>query len=130
MTAFLLFSPNSSINAKPVYAIGFPAQEPWRMTTGELYGISDGMSDRSTSTDWKTPYRVFVTRPGLLFPGNSGGPLINSYGQVVGINQGAYVRDGSGVSISLETIKGFLDEILPNIRKDELQYRGRYRRNL
>jgi hypothetical protein len=48
---------------------------------------------------------------------------------VVGINHGAYVKDGSGVSISLETIKGFLDEVLPDVRKDEFQYRGRYRRN-
>lgn len=112
------------IDALPVYAIGFPHNESWQMKTGELSGISDD----AAPVNWKTPFCIFVTKPGLLFPGDSGGPLINSYGQVVGINHAKYARDGAGASITIETVKGFLDEVLPNIRKDEFQYRGRYRR--
>jgi S1-C subfamily serine protease len=113
------------VNSEPVYAIGFPNSKPWRMTSGELYGVSG----ESAPMDWKTPFWIFISKPGLLFPGDSGGPLINSYGQVVGINHARYGRDGSGASISLETVKGFLDEILPNVHQDELQYRGRYSRH-
>jgi S1-C subfamily serine protease len=95
--------------SSPIYALGFPRGQKWYMTQGTL----SGLSEEGTLVPWKTPIKTLWTQPGLLAPGNSGGPLINAAGQVIGIN---YRLSGDyGASIALDTIRGFLDEMLPKI---------------
>ena len=64
-----------------VYAIGHPWGNPGTVTAGVIsgLGVPGGRSRRGSSTR-------YVRSDVALAPGNSGGPLLNSGGEVVGIN--------------------------------------------
>lgn len=100
------------IVSKPVYAIGFPAGEPWKMTSGDVTALYGG-----SIPPHETPKNQFITQPGLVSPGYSGGPLINSHGQVIGITSRQHQKAGGGSHISVLTVKGFIDEVIPVLRR-------------
>lgn len=69
-----------------VMASGFPADVGQAVTFGQV-----------TGTD---PEEGWITSDALVGPGNSGGPLINSSGEAIGV-VGAYFRQVSGISASV-----------------------------
>ncbi len=90
-----------TINVQPgqqVYAIGSPYGKPGKMTQGFFTGTTS-RGDLRTS-------------PGLLSPGNSGGPLINLQGQVIGVNKGL-LGDDSGLATSVQVARTFIQQNHP-----------------
>jgi serine protease Do len=85
-----------------VYAIGSPSGRAGTMTTGRLIRITEQGSLQLSS--------------GLLSPGNSGGPLLNTAGEVVGINKGI-LEDNTGLATGV----GAIQELL--IRHDTIRDR-------
>jgi serine protease Do len=86
----------SAVNIQPgqkVYAIGSPAGQAGTFTSGTFTRI--------------TSHGSIQTSPGLLEPGNSGGPLLNAQGEMIGVNKGL-LRDGSGLATRVEAVKSFL----------------------
>lgn len=65
---------------QPVWAIGHPWGQQWLATSGIVSAIG---SFKVRDSDKTLPYIRTDVR---LRPGNSGGPLVNALGQVVGIN--------------------------------------------
>lgn len=86
-----------------VYAIGSPLGESWKMTTSQVIEL------HSTCANGTSPLRCIRTPKDFLHPGNSGGPLIDARGQVIGVNRAVQQSTGEGVSIPVETIQHFLD---------------------
>lgn len=86
----------------PVYAIGSPRGESWKMSQSQVIELN------STCANGASPLRCIRMPSGFLQPGNSGGPLINNQGQVIGINRSVQQTTGEGVSIPVETIQNFL----------------------
>lgn len=76
-----------------VYAIGSPGGKAGTMTTGSFLRTTEQGSLQLSS--------------GLLSPGNSGGPLLNADGEVVGINKGV-LQDNTGLATSVVAIKELL----------------------
>lgn len=76
-----------------VYAIGSPGGKAGTMTTGSFLRTTEQGSLQLSS--------------GLLSPGNSGGPLLNVDGEVVGINKGV-LQDNTGLATSVVAIKELL----------------------
>jgi len=76
-----------------VYAIGNPGGKAGTMTTGSFLRTTEQGSLQLSS--------------GLLSPGNSGGPLLNVDGEVVGINKGV-LQDNTGLATSVVAIKELL----------------------
>ncbi|MEX0268487.1 S1C family serine protease [Leptolyngbyaceae cyanobacterium UHCC 1019] len=76
-----------------IYAIGSPGGEAGTMTTGTFLRTTEQGSLQLSS--------------GLLSPGNSGGPLLNAAGEVVGINKGV-LEDNTGLATSVVAIKELL----------------------
>lgn len=76
-----------------VYAIGSPGGKAGTMTTGSFLRTTEQGSLQLSA--------------GLLSPGNSGGPLLNAEGEVVGINKGV-LDDDTGLATSVVAIKELL----------------------
>lgn len=96
-----------------VVAIGDPLGIELRgtMTDGIISAIN-----RDVTTNGRT--MTLLQTNAQLNNGNSGGPLINSYGQVIGINtmkMGAYYSssvEGIGFAIPIATAKPIVDELI------------------
>jgi serine protease Do len=80
-----------------VLAAGHPLGESGAISLGIIHAASDG--------HW-------ITADIRLAPGNSGGPLADASGRVVGIN--SMVANGMGVAVSTAAIEGFLREQVTN----------------
>jgi S1-C subfamily serine protease len=97
----------------PAYAIGNPFGLNWTLTTG----IVSALGREIKAPDGSAIPDVIQT-DAALNPGNSGGPLLNTYGEVIGVNsqilssgsskgaQGG--SEGVGFAISTSTIRRFL----------------------
>lgn len=89
----------------PVTAVGFPSGGPLELAEGEVVDEVDG--------------RGFgVAGPVLrvtseLEPGNSGGPLLDARGRVVGVAFAVEVATGLGLALPLDTVDALLDEAVP-----------------
>ncbi len=65
---------------EPVMAIGSPFHASYVVTVGVVSKILNN------PTDYGLPYSSLVIHTAAVNPGNSGGPIINKYGEIVGIN--------------------------------------------
>ncbi len=97
-----------------VVAIGDPLGEQLRgtMTNGIISAIN-----RDISTQGRT--MTLIQTNAALNPGNSGGPLINCYGQVIGINTlkisnftDKTAVEGLGFAIPSTTVKEVIDQLM------------------
>src|SRR5579859_4156296 len=86
-----------------VFAIGHPWGQRWVVTAG----IMSAMRTAKLGDDLTTHY---IQSDVGLAPGNSGGPLLNADGQVVGINAMIFGGDLS-VAIPSSVVKGWLAEL-------------------
>lgn len=82
-------------------AIGYPSEVPGVVTYGEYIGMS--------RTD-KVAFDV-LTHSALIFPGNSGGPLIDLNGNLVGVNTWTSTEyEERYLAIPLKNIHDFIDD--------------------
>lgn len=77
-----------------VFAIGSPFGKAGTLTRGTFSRITERGSLQTSS--------------GLLKPGNSGGPLLNDRGEMIGVNKGL-LEDNSGLATSVLSVRKFLD---------------------
>lgn len=101
-----------------VMAIGNPFGVEGAVTTGVVAAQSPADPDLDLEPaipgELERPGRRFsriqlVQADIRLYPGNSGGPLLNAHGQVIGVN--SMVGGGLGFAIPSNTVARFLDEI-------------------
>jgi serine protease Do len=91
--------PALDINAKPaikrgewVVAIGSPFGFESSVTAGVVSGVHRALPDGQMVP--------FIQTDAAVNPGNSGGPLLNAAGQVVGVNSQIYSRSGGYMGLS------------------------------
>ncbi len=85
-------------------AIGNPFQRAGTMTQGIVSGLHrsvEGLNATATGGGYQIPDAVQTDA--ALNPGNSGGPLLNNQGEVIGVNEQieSQVRQSSGVSFAI-----------------------------
>ncbi|MEM7473576.1 MAG: trypsin-like peptidase domain-containing protein [Planctomycetota bacterium] len=86
----------------PVWAVGSPFGLQQTVTFGIISG-KHRVDFRSTGSqrNLRAPYGDLMQSDVALNPGNSGGPLVNSMGQVVGVNAAILGDTFQGVSFSI-----------------------------
>ncbi len=97
-----------------VVAIGNPggAQFAGSITNGIISGIDRVIDSDAGTSDSAMKY---LQTNAAISPGNSGGPLLNMYGQVIGINTAKIVDEGYeslGFAIPLDTALPIIREII------------------
>ena len=94
-----------------VVAIGNPGGE--RFSGSMTRGIVSGL-DREVG-EYSENGMTYIQTDAAVNPGNSGGPLVNLYGQVVGINSSKIVTEhyeGMGFAIPVSKAKDIIDQLL------------------
>ena len=100
-------------------AIGNPFQLNYTVTTGIVSG-----KGRTLLPSFTMHYQDFIQTDAWINRGNSGGPLLNIHGEVIGINSAirrpddapatAAVRAGAGFAIPINLVKKVSDQLIAN----------------
>ncbi|MDX1986604.1 MAG: serine protease [Candidatus Obscuribacter sp.] len=101
-TAPLATSSKSVGPGDQVYMVGSPHGSHWKLTESEVL--------RTESPCGILHLLCIRSGAGALAPGNSGGPLLNKGGEVIGINRAIQLSSGEGVSIPIEEVLTFLSD--------------------
>jgi serine protease Do len=102
--------------AEPVMAIGNPFGLDQTVTTGIV-----SAKERFIGSG---PYDEFIQTDASVNPGNSGGPLIDSRGAVVGINTAIFSQTGGSVGIGFAIPINVAKAVLPQLRQRGAVVRG------
>lgn len=89
---------SSSLEAPALTMGALPRIGQWAMAVGAPMGIANSASFGSITN--VLPADDLITSDAVLGPGNSGGPLTNSRGEVVGVNAAVW-EDATGISLSV-----------------------------
>jgi len=100
-------------------AIGSPFGFENSVTAGVISGLGRPLIDGSN-----TNYVTFIQTDAAVNPGNSGGPLFNIDGEVIGINSQIYSRTGGYMGVSFAIPIDFALNV-----KDQLQKNGKVLRS-
>lgn len=98
---------------EPVFAIGNPFSLEFSVTAGIVSGL-----DRESTGAGGRPVRSVIQTDAAVNPGNSGGPLFNAQGEVIGINTavenptGQRVFVGVGFAVPANTAKQFMPRLI------------------
>ncbi|WP_179228583.1 trypsin-like peptidase domain-containing protein [Leptolyngbya ohadii] len=106
-TAKLADSTKDVQSGDTVYAIGSPMGSHWKLTRAQVMNTASLCGSRALDN------RCIRTPSGFLHPGNSGGPLLNTRGEVIGVNRAIQESTGQGVSIPIEIVQQFLKRAQP-----------------
>lgn len=79
-----------------VWALG----SPYGLERSLTFGIVSAKS-RRTGAFMDSPYKEYLQTDAAVNPGNSGGPLVNIEGQIVGINAAIFGSSYQGISFSI-----------------------------
>ncbi len=111
-----------------VIAIGNPFGLTGSMSVGIVSGIGRTLTtDVTTSEGGVFSNPLMIQTDAAMNPGNSGGPLLNSQGEVIGVNvairSDTGLNTGVGFAIPVNTVKRFVPQIIEN-GKAEYPYLG------
>ena len=98
-----------------VLAIGNPFGYDWTLTTGVISGLN-----REIPSVTKRPISGVVQTDAAVNPGNSGGPLLDSSGRLIGINTAIYSPSGAyaglGFAVPVDTINRIVPQLVQHGR--------------
>ena len=100
-----------------VWALG----SPYGLEHSLTFGIVSAKSRRSGSNLTPNLYQEYLQTDAAVNPGNSGGPLVNIGGQIVGINAAIFGRSYQGISFAIPSS-------LAHEKYDELRTKGKVER--
>ncbi len=99
-----------------VVAIGNPFGLSSTVTTGIVSAKGRNIS--------QGPYAEFIQTDAAINKGNSGGPLFNMEGEVIGVNSAIYSPSGGSVGLGFAVTSNIVDHITTDLRDDGEISRG------
>jgi S1-C subfamily serine protease len=126
LTALTLGDSRNLLVGQRVLAIGNPFGFQSTLTTGVVSSLG-----RTVQTSESTFIDEAIQTDASINRGNSGGPLLNSHGDVIGINSAIYAPTGTtagiGFAIPINTAKRVANDLITNgrVRRASLGCEGR-----
>ena len=99
-----------------VVAIGNPFGLSSTVTTGIVSAKGRNISEG--------PYAEFIQTDAAINKGNSGGPLFNMEGEVIGVNSAIYSPSGGSVGLGFAVTSNIVEHIADDLRDDGQVSRG------
>ncbi len=99
-----------------VFAIGSPYGFDYTVTRGIVSGLARRLPDSN--------YVPFIQTDAAVNPGNSGGPLFNTGGQVIGVNSQIFSASGSFAGLSFAIPSDVVVDIIDQLEKEGEVNRG------
>lgn len=100
----------------------------WVMAIGNPFGlggtVTAGIISAKTRDINAGPYDSFIQTDASINRGNSGGPLFNMDGEVIGINTAIYSPSGGSVGIGFATPSNLAKQVLGDLKKFGKTRRG------
>lgn len=89
----------------------------WAIAIGNPYGLTSTVTAGVISATGRTlpdgPEETFIQTDAAINPGNSGGALVDTAGQVIGINTAEFANaQGIGFAIPIDTAKGIMRQLI------------------
>ena len=104
-------------------AIGSPLRMRNFLSVGVVAGIGDSpplLRNRSEAPALARPIPNMVWTDASLLPGNSGGPLINSEGEVIGVTSSVQVSAQGDIGIGFAVPSNILASLMPQLKRPEV----------
>ena len=108
----VLGNSDEAVVGEQVIAIGNPANLASTVTDGIVSAVNRKISSDSTGFEMDC-----IQTNADISPGNSGGALVNMYGQVIGITSSKYVSaefEGLGFAITINEATPVIEELIKN----------------
>ena len=101
-------------------AIGSPFGFSGSMTSGIISGLGRMLSTELSSSTQGNAFSIpdVIQTDAPLNPGNSGGPLLNMKGEVIGINTALYSNTGEFSGIGLAVPSNTITKVVPSLVKN------------
>lgn len=100
----------------------------WVMAIGNPFGLGGSVSLGIVSAHHRDirsgPYDDFIQTDAAINKGNSGGPLFNMEGEVIGINTAIYSRSGGSIGIGFSIPSSTATRVIDQLRKFGKTRRG------
>lgn len=118
---------------KPLPAVSFGDSDAmhvgdWVIAVGNPFGLGGSVSAGIVSARGRNinsgPFDDFIQTDAAINRGNSGGPLFNSKGEVVGINSAIYSPNGGSIGIGFAIPSAMAKGVIEALKKDGTIHRG------
>ncbi len=118
---------------KPLPAVAFGDSDAmrvgdWVIAVGNPFGLGGSVSAGIVSARGRNinagPFDDFIQTDAAINRGNSGGPLFNARGEVVGINSAIFSPTGGNIGIGFAIPSAMAKTVVDQLKKDGTIHRG------
>jgi len=102
-----------------VVAVGSPYGLPQTVTAGIVSALS-----RSGVLGARDGYEDFIQTDAAINRGNSGGPLVNLQGRIIGLNTAIYSSSGGNTGVGFAVPSSIIASVLPSLKAGKAVQRG------
>ncbi len=97
----------------------------WVVAIGNPFGLDNTVTAGIVSAKYRrslgtASYEDYIQTDAAINQGNSGGPLINTDGEVIGINSNIYSQTGGSVGIGFAIPSNMVKNLLPQLKKGKV----------
>jgi len=100
----------------------------WVMAIGNPFGLDQTVTVGVVSAKWRKlgrgPYEDFIQTDAAINQGNSGGPLFNTHGEVVGVNSAIFSTSGGNIGIGFAIPINLAKNVVEQIKEKGRVVRG------